>query len=169
MLQNQSKNTENSLSKVGLDSGRRDFLKTAATSAVALCSLQFAAMLSSCGDSTSANDVSTGVTETLDLTANTALNTVGGFIRRTFGNNNSGREVIVMRLSETSFGAMDVLCPHQGCNVGNPSEGKAVCPCHDSNFGTSASNFGTRLSGPAPRGLRTFATSVQGNTLTITF
>ena len=151
------------------DSSRRDFLKTAASSAVAFCTLPLAAMLTACADSTSSNETSTGVTATLDLTLNPTLNSVGGFIRRTFGNNNSGREVIVMRISETAYGAMDVLCPHAGCNVGNPSSGQVVCPCHSSTYSTGTSNFGSLISGPAPRGLRTFSTAVQGNTLTITF
>jgi nitrite reductase/ring-hydroxylating ferredoxin subunit len=69
------------------------------------------------------------------------------------------------------FAAVCVRCPHEGCDVEFmadasrlPPEVKAeithaverpvyVCPCHNSTF---KSEDGTRLSGPAPRGLYRF-------------
>lgn len=46
--------------------------------------------------------------------------------------------------------AISSACPHEGCNVMWRDESNDFfCPCHDSAFGPD----GSRLSGPAPRGL----------------
>ena len=70
-----------------------------------------------------------------------------------------------------AFAAICVRCPHEGCDVefvrdanqlppevkgeiGRPVTGSVyVCPCHNSTF---AANDGSRLAGPAPRGLYRF-------------
>jgi Rieske Fe-S protein len=69
------------------------------------------------------------------------------------------------------FAAVCVRCPHEGCDVeflrdadqlppevkgeiGRPVAGSVyVCPCHNSTF---AASDGSRLAGPAPRGLYRF-------------
>jgi Rieske Fe-S protein len=116
---------------------------------------------------------STGQSATLVLANETALQSVGGFIRRAFGSNaNGGKDVIVMRVADSgtnAFATASTVCTHQGCSVDSPSSGSINCPCHGSIFGGSSSNFGQRISGPAPSSLQTFATTFDGTTITITF
>jgi len=115
----------------------------------------------------------TGQKITLTLTSESALQNVGGFIRRSFGSNaNGGKEVIVMRFAQSgqdSFETASVTCTHQGCAVNNPSNGTINCPCHGSVFGAQSSNFAKNLSGPAPSPLPTLTTTFDGTTITIAF
>ncbi|HYX43345.1 MAG TPA: Rieske (2Fe-2S) protein [Pyrinomonadaceae bacterium] len=61
---------------------------------------------------------------------------------------------------------VSAVCPHEGCEVDwSGDERKFQCPCHDSVFGAD----GTRLSGPAQRGLDQMPTRVNGDTLETQF
>jgi thiosulfate dehydrogenase [quinone] large subunit len=64
----------------------------------------------------------------------------------------SGDPVWVLQLLAGHFTACDAICPHQGCTVDFVSARDGFsCPCHGSQFAVD----GSRLSGPAPRGLAT--------------
>jgi len=64
----------------------------------------------------------------------------------------SGDPVWVLQLVAGHFTACDAVCPHQGCTVDFVSARDGFsCPCHGSHFAAD----GSRLSGPAPRGLAT--------------
>lgn len=156
------------------DPSRRDFLKTATLSSLALVSsASLLSTLAGCGDD---NPASTRTGEKVPLNLNDpdfeALREVDGLLRRNFGSNrNGGRDVIIRRISPTEFRAVSVVCPHAQCDVGTPNQTSVICPCHNSQFSMQASNFGARLSGPASRGLDSFETSFNADTqiLTITF
>lgn len=61
-----------------------------------------------------------------------------------------GDPVWVLQLTAGSYTAYDARCPHQGCTVAFVSaEAGFICPCHRSHFDA----HGSRLDGPAPRGL----------------
>jgi Rieske Fe-S protein len=154
---------------------RRSFMKVFAFGVTTAGSGVLLATLQGCSknDNAPTAPTNTGQKITLTLANESALQSVGGFIRRSFGSNaNGGKEVIVMRLAQSgqdAFAAATVICTHQGCSVNSPSSGVINCPCHGSVFGAQSSNFAKNLSGPAPSPLPTFATTFDGTTITITF
>ena len=58
--------------------------------------------------------------------------------------------VLVVQPQQGVFRAYDTTCPHAGVAVGAPSGGVITCAAHDSKFKV---NDGSRISGPAARGL----------------
>jgi nitrite reductase/ring-hydroxylating ferredoxin subunit len=66
--------------------------------------------------------------------------------------------VLVVQPQQGVFRAFDTTCPHAGVAVGAPSGGVITCPAHDSKFKV---NDGSRISGPAARGLKQVAVKVQ--------
>ena len=61
----------------------------------------------------------------------------------------AGGSVFLLRRGEKIV-ALDTTCPHTGCSVSLDEAGAGFrCPCHQSAFAVD----GTRLRGPAPRGL----------------
>lgn len=155
-------------------SSRREFLRRASVIAIALAGSSFLLNQEACNvpDQTVGPSSTTGQKVTLTLANEAGLKNVGGFIRRTFGGNNDGNDVIVMRLAASgtdAFKTMSVVCTHAGCAVNNPSGGIIQCPCHGSTFGAQAGNFAVNLGGPAPTPLQTFPTTFDGTTITISF
>lgn len=70
--------------------------------------------------------------------------------------------ILVRRLADGQFIAVDARCPHSGCKVQAEPEGY-VCPCHGSAFGTG----GELLAGPAQQALRRYPADLDGDTLVI--
>ena len=136
---------------------RRDFIK----SSCAFCGVAIAgvALIDSCKKPAPTPVV---VNFTLDLTnsANSALNSVGGYV---YSNN-----VIVARINSavaaTSFVALSEACTHAGCTVSySGSSSRFVCPCHGGMFDTS----GNVVSGPPPSALTKYKTTLSGNILSV--
>lgn len=151
---------------------RRAFLKAAVGSAVWLCSAALASQLAACssGSGGGTGEVPlTGAREQLTIASVPQLQTVGGFVRRTFQGRNNNREVLIVRVAQNEFRAASVVCTHAGCNVENPQGNAVTCLCHGSRFSVAAANFGAVLNGPAAAPLQTFPTAFDGVTLTITF
>lgn len=69
-----------------------------------------------------------------------------------------GKLLIVQPVSGT-FKAYDAACPHKGVLVSAPKDGVATCPAHKSTFSITD---GSRLGGPATRGLTEVAVHVDG-------
>ena len=103
--------------------------------------------------------VADGVTLASAATPNQPLRISGMVVRTSSADNSPAR-----------FQAVCVKCPHEGCDVslitdpsrlpeeitsqlGKVSEPVYVCPCHNSTF---KMDDGSRLAGPAPRGLYRF-------------
>lgn len=101
----------------------------------------------------------------LDLTqpANSALTAVGGSMY--VPHPQDFNPLIVVRLSATGAAAFSSTCTHQGCQVGLPSGGTIICPCHGSMY----DNLGRVTGGPALENLEYFQATVQvqSNTITI--
>lgn len=139
---------------------RRNFIR----SSCALCGVAIAgaALIESCKKNKTTPPVPVPVNFTLDLTnsANSALNTVGGYL---YSNN-----VIVARtnsaLNSSSFVAFSEACTHAGCTVSySGSTSRFVCPCHGGTFDLS----GNVVSGPPPSALTKYNTTLSGNILTV--
>jgi menaquinol-cytochrome c reductase iron-sulfur subunit len=57
---------------------------------------------------------------------------------------------VYLRWDRGRLQAFNVVCPHAGCSVNLASDGSHfACPCHRSRFALD----GSRVDGPAPRGL----------------
>lgn len=155
---------------------RRSFLRIAAISMATAGSAALFTILQGCSKDSS-NPVNTppktGFVATLTLANEIALQTVGGFIRRSFGSSaNGGNEVLVVRLAASgtdAFATATVICTHQQNPVNNPSGGVIFCPFHGSRFSVQPGSFGNVINGPATSPLPTFATTFDGTTITITF
>lgn len=64
----------------------------------------------------------------------------------------------------TQLLALSQKCPHLGCRVPFcPSSGHFECPCHGSRFDIG----GEWIEGPAPRGMDSYALSVEGDNLVV--
>jgi cytochrome b6-f complex iron-sulfur subunit len=100
---------------------------------------------------------------TLDLTlpANSALNTVGGFLVTTNG-------VIVAHTAATTYVALASACTHQGYvveydNANTRFHCTNPAPGHGSLYKTD----GTVISGPAPSALKMFNTTLTNSSLRV--
>ena len=79
------------------------------------------------------------------------------------------RRVVVTQPTAGEFRAFDIVCPHQGCFVGEVSEGRITCPCHGSQF---AITDGSVLRGPVTgqpltQGLTPKTATVEGDVVIV--
>lgn len=65
--------------------------------------------------------------------------------------------LLVVQPQAGVFKAYDATCPHAGVTVDPPQSGVFTCPGHNSKFKVAD---GSRISGPAARGLKTVAVKV---------
>lgn len=73
-------------------------------------------------------------------------------------------DIIVIRVSATSYIALSKICTHQQCTVSyNSSTGRLPCPCHGSLFDSS----GNVLNGPATSPLKKYSVTLANNKLII--
>lgn len=153
---------------------RREFLLNAAASLGAvLSSTAIASLVASC-ESDTTKPSTTGQKVEFNVATEPALATVGGIVKRTFGSNNGGMPVFIVRTGETSFLVLSSRCSHDGCDVSLPQQpgGSLMCRCHYAEFDARTGNQTKPPSGKRPTGpLQLFASSFnpQTNILTITF
>lgn len=146
---------------------RRAFIGNVTAPVFAACAACLAACSKSgAGSSTNNNGGSTGgntgavnVNFTVDLSQ--SLLTVGSSLVQ------SG--VIVVRLNTgnvpSAFTAVQVACTHQGTSINYNAQGNDfVCPLHGSVYSTT----GAVLNGPATAALKQYATTINGNIMTVT-
>jgi Rieske Fe-S protein len=62
------------------------------------------------------------------------------------------------------FKAFSAICTHQGCPVGEVTDGRVVCPCHGSAFSIED---GSVVNGPAESPLAEEPISVNGGDITL--
>lgn len=61
---------------------------------------------------------------------------------------------------------LSAVCPHEGCEVAwERDTNRFSCPCHESYFASD----GSRLTGPAPRGLQSLPVRVQDGKLQVQY
>src|SRR5208283_5770830 len=110
-----------------LEISRRNFLKKVSVGMAAIGGTMWLSSLEACNPASNgvAPEPLTGQKVKLILANEPALQNVGGFIQRSFGNNTNGNNpVIVVRTAANGAGAfqtMSVICTHAGCAVSNPS------------------------------------------------
>lgn len=103
-------------------------------------------------------DVS-GSTITIDLSENPGLAQAGGWMLIIQA------QVLVVNTGNNTFNALTSVCTHSACDRNwSFASNVFTCNCHVSRFDIE----GNVISGPATRNLRSFATALNGDTLTIT-
>ncbi len=74
----------------------------------------------------------------------------------------SSAKVVVTQPSAGVFKGFSAVCTHQGCTVGQVSNGTIDCPCHGSQFSVKD---GSVVSGPAPSPLPAAAIKITGTSI----
>lgn len=82
----------------------------------------------------------------------------------TVGSGKVAGAFIVAQPVAGEYKAYSNICPHQGCAVSLIKEGKAVCPCHGSEFKLAD---GSRVAGPAKTGLTAATVEQDGDSLSV--
>lgn len=100
-----------------------------------------------------------GNTVTLTIEASSPLANVGGAALVQAGST----QLLIARTGANTFSALTAICTHEACAITGFSNAQYVCPCHGSRFDTT----GRVLTGPAASSLRTFASALSGNVLTV--
>ena len=141
---------------------RMEFLKSLGLKGASLFAVYCAASgLSSCVNESMDPTNPTGVTGNelvLDLnsTAYSKLNTVGNYVIV------SG--IVIARVSATAFAAVTQVCSHEGQRKVVFNAGEFYCPAHGARFDIA----GKGLNSTGSRGLKTYATTLDGTTLKVT-
>jgi len=141
---------------------RMEFLKSLGLKGASLFAVYCAAAgLSSCVNESMDPTSPTGGTGNellLDLNsaAYTKLNTVGNYVIV------SG--IVIARVSTTTFAAVTQVCSHEGRRQVVFNAGEFYCPAHGARFDTA----GKGLNSTGSRGLKTYATLLEGTTLKVT-
>ncbi len=163
----QEQNTETGVST----EERREFIRQAATMfGLTVCGASLSSLVSSCESDEVKDPVSSGTPIEFDLAETPSLANVGGAAHRTFGANNGGQPVIIVRISDAEFTAFTAVCTHEGCLVepALDASNRIICQCHLSFY---RPEDGTVIAGPAPTALQRYPAVFDdaANTLTITF
>ncbi|MFJ3926408.1 Rieske (2Fe-2S) protein [Streptomyces sp. NPDC090022] len=74
------------------------------------------------------------------------------------------QKIVVTQPKAGEFKAFSAVCTHQGCAVTSVTDGKIVCPCHQSLFKVAD---GSVDSGPATRPLAAQKIKVEGDKITL--
>lgn len=75
------------------------------------------------------------------------------------------QKYVVTQPTSGEFKAFSAICTHQGCVVGEVTDGQIVCPCHNSHFDITT---GDPVGGPAQQPLPTVAFTESGDTIVVT-
>ncbi len=134
---------------------RRDFIKTSfktiAIGSLALSNLDIKRLLAG----TDENSIP-AVARVINLSDYPDLANVGG--SATIG------KVMVIRVGQSKFIAINMVCTHKKCDVDYTGSG-FECPCHGSAF----DKYGKVLNGPATKNLRSYKTTYNAEENTLTF
>ena len=152
-----------------MDQPRRDFLfRLSYGGACMLCAGAATMFLTGCDSEEDLNPVSSiplSESPTIDLNTETALQSVGGAVKKRISSVNSGRTIVVVRVSDSAFIALAAQCTHQGTEVNLPSGNIIVCPNHGSQFNAST---GSVVQGPAGAPLPSFTATYDPDKNTVT-
>jgi Rieske Fe-S protein len=81
------------------------------------------------------------------------------------------REVVITQPAEGEFKGFSAICTHQGCTVGEVSDGTINCPCHGSRFSIEDGSIVQAASGLTPDSqdpLPEVTLSVDGDNISVT-
>ena len=154
---------------------RRIVLKALGLFPLAAGSVLLQSGLSGCSTTTepSGNNVDLKVSE------ESALNNIDGFLRRTYGSNNNGDPIIIIKTFEGVYRCISASCP-KNCEkkpkapeLGNPNNKQIICETcpMKATYSTDETSFGNVISGQPSQTLREIPSSFNPTTgiLTIKF
>ena len=70
-------------------------------------------------------------------------------------------DTVITQPTAGVFKGFSPVCPHRGCNVNAVTDGKIICPCHDSEFNLD----GSVARGPAKAPLEAKPITVRGDSI----
>ena len=139
------------------NSSRRDFIKRSVCTAIlgtaALSTLNINDILARAGEYKTTDLEGAKV---IALSDYPDLDHTGGYSMVT-------SKVILIRTGSKNFRALNIKCPHKGCEVDYDGKG-FTCPCHGSEFTAT----GKVTSGPAVKNLTSYKTSYNSEEGTVT-
>ena len=140
---------------------RMEFLKSLGLKGASLFAVYCAASgLSSCVNESMDPTSSTGTGGELVLDLSTPayskLNSVGSFVVVS--------TIVIARVSASAFAAVTQVCSHEGQKKVVFNSGEFYCPVHGARFDTA----GKGLNSTGSRGLKTYATALDGTILKVT-
>ena len=150
-----------------IDTKRREFLlQLSLGCACSLCLEPSLLFLNGC---TQAEDPVSSIPATdnpvISIDAEAALQNVGGAVKKRITTVNSGKTIIIVRSSSTSFIVFRALCTHEGTEINLPVSGTMTCPNHGSKFSTAD---GRVIQGPAVSSLPAFTATFDAGKNTVT-
>ncbi len=151
------------------DAQRRIVLKALGIAPLASAGLFMNLSLSSCSnDSTSPSD---GSIE-LKVADEPGLGNIDGFVRRTYGSNNNGDPIIIIKTEENTYRCIAVGCP-KNCEkkspapaLGNPKNKEIICETcpMKAKYSVDEKNFGNVLESGPSQTLREFPVTFNPTT-----
>lgn len=153
------------------DSQRRIVLKALGLAPLASAGLFMNLSLSGCSDSTSPSDDSIE----LKVADEPSLGNIDGFIRRTYGSNNNGNPIIILKTDIDTYRCISVSCP-KNCEkkspapaLGNPASKEIICETcpMKAKYSVDEKSFGNVLESGPSQTLREFPVTYNASTGTI--
>jgi Rieske Fe-S protein len=146
--------------RTGIDGTRREFLGHCGSALQALAIAGTLGPLIAACETTEVTAPTTG--ETIDIGVG-LLDADGKFLVSD-ETGPDGMKILVVRKDASTYLAMSMRCTHEGCEVGAPSGGQIVCPCHLSRYNME----GAVLNGPAQSPLRRYSTTYDATRRVLT-
>lgn len=156
---------------------RRQFISNALQHAgILFCAGSLAGLIQSCESNETPSGNSTNGTE-IDIPLNTkgleALSKVGGAAYKNVPNQNNNKDILILRLSDSSFLAVTSICTHQGCSVQPPDTeySNIYCACHGAEFNPESGKVSKQPSTGSATSLTSYPVKYSNvtNAITITF
>jgi hypothetical protein len=150
------------------DAQRRIVLKALGIAPLASAGLFMNLSLSSCSDSTTPSDDSIE----LKLSDEPSLGNIDGFVRRTYGSNNNGDPIIIIRTEESTYRCISVACP-KNCEkkspapaLGDPKDKGIICETcpMKAKYSVAENNFGNVMESGPSQTLREFPVTFNATT-----
>ena len=95
------------------------------------------------------------------------------FIKGKLPNQNNDKDILIIRLTETSFLAVTSICSHQGCSVQPPDSEytNIYCACHGAEFNPESGKVVKQPTSGSATSLTSFPVKYNSvtNIITITF
>lgn len=141
---------------------RRAVLRSAALAGGSIASV---GLLAACGSSESTSPATAGPSGTGGSSAPSST-TLGPVSDVPVGGGTifADAQVVVTQPTEGDYLAFSSTCTHQGCQVGEVTDGEIVCPCHGSHFSIED---GSAVAGPATAPLPAQKVSADGDQLVL--
>jgi hypothetical protein len=150
------------------DNQRRNVLKALGIAPLASAGLFINFAMSSCSNSTTPSDNSIE----LKLANEPSLANIDGFLRRTYGSNNNGDPIIIIKTEENTYRCFSVSCP-KNCEkkspapaLGDPKNKGVICETcpMKAKYSLEENNFGNVLESGPSQTLREFPVTFNATT-----